>query len=327
MTSSILRVAIIGCGNIAGGYDTHSSKDQILTHAKAFQGNLLTKLIAASDINESRLENFSETWKVANTYLDPEELLSKERVDIVSICSPNEFHFDLLKRVVKFKPKAILCEKPLALSSAEGAEMIRLCNEQKIKLAVNYMRRWDPTLKKMGDRIRANEFGRCQSARVYYTKGVFHNASHAINLLQAWLGHTGRATVWRSEAWGVSDFSASFALPFDGCADVVFQGSSADRFNFFEIELIMEKARLLFPGGGSSVSIFRTEPSKLMPNEKALLPSPEIVPGTLGRAIQYVVDDLVTSIISGTGLAMPAEDANETLKVCEEIKMIGVRNV
>lgn len=316
-----LRAVIVGCGNIAGGYDERIDGAQVLTHAKAYTLHPRIELAGAVDPDSQRLRQFGEAWNVPalDTRLEP--LLESATADIVSICNPNSLHFDTLKKVIPFRPKAILCEKPLALSSTEAEQMVDLCRAQGVALVVNYIRRWDDTTLSVGRRIGDGELGSLRSGRVLYTKGVFHNASHGLNLLSAWLGEV-------KQVWPLGlalirpdgDVEASFGVSFEKCPLVVFQNHAAADFNLFEMDLIGSQGRVVFPWHSGAVEWATSAQSSVVPGEKKLDAVRERVPWTLGNSMARVVENLVEHLEKGTPLAMPPEDAVETIRVCERIR-------
>jgi predicted dehydrogenase len=322
-SDKVFKVAIVGCGNIAGGYDEAGDGYSVMTHAKAYELEPHTKVVAAMDPDSNRLGKFCEIWSVPTGYSEVDAMMQEQAPDIVSICSPNEHHYAQLKQLVRYRPAAIFCEKPLALSAREAREMISLCRSSDVLLVVNYLRRWDPTLLSFGSRIRSGEFGAVQNGRVYFTKGVFHNASHAVNLLASWLGEGRCEDAWNFKPWGAGDFTASFRLSFSHCREVVFQHCLAENFNFFEIELVCEKAKILFSGGGQSISITLAGPSKLVAGTNGLAAFPEVIPGTLNRALGFVVENMVQALASSQSLVMAADEAATALDLCEQVQLRG----
>lgn len=61
----------------------------------------------------------------AHAYADLDELLADDSVDVVHIASPNHAHYEQVTQVLAAK-KHVICEKPLALTSAQSAEMVDL---------------------------------------------------------------------------------------------------------------------------------------------------------------------------------------------------------
>ena len=85
----LIKISIIGCGKIAGIIRDKS----IQTHADAIKSNKNTKLISCFDIISSKSEKFSKTYSCKKEK-SIEDLLTKTRPDVISLCTPDESHFN-----------------------------------------------------------------------------------------------------------------------------------------------------------------------------------------------------------------------------------------
>src|SRR5678816_1243402 len=110
----MLKVAIIGCGNIAGGYDKHSRPNDFYTHVKAYKANKNCRVTAVFDTDPQAVKNFTSTWKIDKGYTNLSQMLEESKPDVVSICSPNQFHCEQIRLCVDAGVKTILCEKPIS---------------------------------------------------------------------------------------------------------------------------------------------------------------------------------------------------------------------
>jgi predicted dehydrogenase len=107
MIAKPIRSAIIGTGGIAGAHVTAQ-------HHEAQR----TQLVAAVDIDPTRVDAFCETHAIPARYTDAREMLAQEKPDLVHICTPPGTHCDL--SVLCLEAGAwVLCEKPLCVSLAE----------------------------------------------------------------------------------------------------------------------------------------------------------------------------------------------------------------
>ena len=76
-------------------------------------------------------------------YSGMEEMLADERVEVVHVTSPNVLHFPQVREILA-AGKNVVCEKPLATTSAESAELVRLAREAGVVNAVNFNIRFYP---------------------------------------------------------------------------------------------------------------------------------------------------------------------------------------
>ncbi|MGC9197906.1 MAG: Gfo/Idh/MocA family protein [Acidobacteriaceae bacterium] len=78
------------------------------------------------------------------TYEEYERLAENKDVDAVYIGLPNSMHCEYTVRAAKMG-KHVLCEKPMAISSAECRTMIDACQQANVKLMIAYRIQYDPT--------------------------------------------------------------------------------------------------------------------------------------------------------------------------------------
>ncbi len=106
-----LKVGIVGVGGIAR---THIPGWQVSEHAE---------LVAGSDISEDVLKNWGEQYGVKKLYVNPEDLFADPEIDIVDVCTPNNYHAPLSIGALD-AGKHVICEKPLAPSPQLVKDMI-----------------------------------------------------------------------------------------------------------------------------------------------------------------------------------------------------------
>lgn len=120
-----LRLGIIGVGGIAQG-----------RHIPAFQKlNDLCEITAVSDANAERANEVAEKYAVPNIFDHYKDMFSE--VDAVVICTPNKFHAEITIAALEAGVH-VLCEKPMALSSAECEAMVEASRKANKVLAIAY---------------------------------------------------------------------------------------------------------------------------------------------------------------------------------------------
>lgn len=95
---------------------------------------------------------------VRHAYSSLDELLSDEDVDVVHVTSPNHAHFAQVKAILN-AGKHVVCEKPLAMTSAESAEMVDIARASGKVAAVCYNIRFYPLNQQAHGMIKAGELG------------------------------------------------------------------------------------------------------------------------------------------------------------------------
>lgn len=189
-----IRIAIVGCGRISknhfGSIEKH--KDDI-------------ELISICDNNKETLSKYKSKYKVRG-YLELNEMLDNERLDLVAICSPSGMHADQTEMCAK-RGINVMTEKPMATRWQDGKRMVRSCDEAGVNLFVVKQNRKNATLQLIKRALTEKRFGKINMVhlnvfwtrpQVYYDQaewrgtwefdgGAFMNqASHYVDLLD-WL--------------------------------------------------------------------------------------------------------------------------------------------
>lgn len=101
-------------------------------------------------------------------YTDYQAVLDDNQVDVIHITTPNKLHFDMAKRAIE-AGKHVVCEKPLAMTTAETAELVKLAQANpNIVTAVNYNIRFYPLMLHAHELIKNGEIGDVYSVRGGY---------------------------------------------------------------------------------------------------------------------------------------------------------------
>jgi predicted dehydrogenase len=91
-------------------------------------------------------------------YASFEAMLADPAVDVVHLTTPNHLHFDQARAALA-AGKHVVCEKPLAMTSAETAELLRLAEQSGLVHAVNFNVRFYRQCQEARARVRAGEIG------------------------------------------------------------------------------------------------------------------------------------------------------------------------
>jgi predicted dehydrogenase len=191
-----MKFALIGCGRI-------SKK-----HIDAINELEEAKLVAVCDSILERAKECGEKNKVPY-YVDYDDMLRNEEVDIVNILTPSGLHAKHTIDIVQKYKKHIVCEKPMALRLDDANEMIRVCDQNGVRLFVVKQNRYNLPVQKLMQALEAGRFGKLVmgTVRVRWTRkqdyydqdpwrgtwaldgGVLANqASHHIDLLEWMMG-------------------------------------------------------------------------------------------------------------------------------------------
>ncbi len=257
----MLKAAIIGCGNIAGSLDSMDSKE-VLTHAHAYDKHANTELVCICDPILEQRRSFLNQWGNDIRHYDSfEKLLASHSLDIVSICSPTPFHFEAMVLALKDKHiQTIICEKPFVQTQEELDELKILMHIHPKKILINFMRRYDPSIQRLHHLIETKALGKILCFNGKFTKGLYHNGSHMLELIEYLCGDIlslSTDDLTQTE----DDFYGTFLLK---CSDIhgVLQNFSGENYALFELEIILSKGRILIKDSGHTIRIESIEPSQ-----------------------------------------------------------------
>jgi UDP-N-acetyl-2-amino-2-deoxyglucuronate dehydrogenase len=187
-----LRFGIIGCGVIGH------------IHAEAITSLPDAQLVAGADSIPERAQKLGEAFHVT-PYEDVQEMLAREQLDVVDICTPSGQHREHACQAMR-SGRHVIVEKPMEISSAAIAEMLRVQQETGVKLTVISQHRFDPVTRQVHDLVEEQAFGRLVQglavvpwwrSQAYYDSGAWrgtweldsggvlmNQSIHSIDLLQ-----------------------------------------------------------------------------------------------------------------------------------------------
>jgi len=151
-----------------------------LSHAGAYLNNPKTQIIAGCSTEVTDCNNFSEYYNIP-TFSNATEMLKEIKPDIVSICSPTEFHFEHFVSCLRANVPMIWLEKPPANNYKDIKKMLQLSSQTDIKVLVNYTRRFLKYYIKLKDHFNNRIMGRPKDIVLHYSKGLLINGSHIID--------------------------------------------------------------------------------------------------------------------------------------------------
>jgi predicted dehydrogenase len=233
-------VAIIGAGQIAGGYDANKSTDDtgIYTHAGAYIQDGRFALSTVCDQVAERAFSFKSRWEFERATTRLEDITHGYH-DIVSVCTPDETHFEIIKSLMEHKAcRTIFAEKPLARSRDEISCLQQMSNEHGIHLVIDFQRRFDKTYEQV--KLLINKAGQPPLAvNALYMKGLEHNCVALIDILTYLCGAPQKAMAYnRVYNSSVREFSYEFILFFEGYnATIKTIDSSQDQYHYHILEL------------------------------------------------------------------------------------------
>ena len=169
--SSKLRAGVIGCGSISGN------------HIGGYINSGRYEVVALADLNESAMNDADAKFGITtHHYSDARQMLEKEKLDVVSICVWHGGHAQWTIAAANYKPKAILCEKPMADSIGNAEHMVVACRRNKVKLVIGHQRRFLPAYTLAKQMIADGVIGTAQQIVSFGGDGLPNYSSHQTDM-------------------------------------------------------------------------------------------------------------------------------------------------
>jgi UDP-N-acetyl-2-amino-2-deoxyglucuronate dehydrogenase len=189
-----IRTAIVGCGRISKNH---------FESLKSHKDNM--ELISICDTQKAILSENEKKYNVKG-YLDLKNMLEKEDLDLVVICTPSGVHANQTEMCAKYSVN-VMTEKPMATRWNDGVRMVKACDDASVRLFVVKQNRSNSTLQLLKRVINENRFGKIHMVHlnVFWTRpqeyydqapwrgtwefdggALMNQASHYVDLLD-WL--------------------------------------------------------------------------------------------------------------------------------------------
>jgi predicted dehydrogenase len=320
-----LRVLIVGCGNIAGGFDAERPASALpLTHAGAYWKHGGFRLVACVEPDAARRDAFMQRWLVEKGYSTIDAAAAAGPFDLVSLCSPTALHGAHLAALLPLHPRLVFCEKPVTKSAAETEAAVEVCASAGVKMAVNHNRRWAPDIVRLQAELAAGQWGAVRSAIGLYNKGVLNNGSHLVDLLQMLLGPldllAAGAPVF--DHWP-DDPTVPALLQSRSGVPVTLNAAHAADYAVFELQLLTERGLIAMEDGGAGWRVRRVTGSAHFKGY-AVLDGGTRTSGEYHASTLAAVTNIYQALTEGAPLASTGETALAAQRLCEQIELEAV---
>lgn len=240
------RAAVIGCGRIGSEFDKEKPAGRAFSHAGGYFLCKDTRLVAAADPDPAKRKAFTAKWGVESVYSDYRKMLQKVPIDILSVATPPETHWPIVREACRHPLQAIYCEKPIAADIRDAKKMTERCRAKNILLIVNHQRRFGAFYQELKAKLAGGVLGRVQQVTCYYTRGIANTCTHLIDLfvflfgpIQSVEGEFSRnPSPFKDDpnVDGILRFKSGLALSLKACDD--------SRYLILEADILTTQARI-----------------------------------------------------------------------------------
>jgi UDP-N-acetyl-2-amino-2-deoxyglucuronate dehydrogenase len=329
VTTDRLRVAIVGCGDIAE------------IHLDAVLADADVEVMGVCDVDPGRRAAAAERADCPG-FTDLTSLLDASTPDVVHVCTPHHLHAQMATECLR-RNVSVLLEKPVAHTLADGERLAIAAEDSAAVLGVCFQNRYNDTVRALRDLLDGGSLGKLLGGRAsvswfrdaaYYQRrdwrgrwataggGVLMNqAIHTLDLLQWFLGpvtdvHGVAATLALCGVVEVEDTAAvrlRHRTP-DGDITSVFHATNGDVENApVSVEIVTERAHvrldtdLTVTHDDGRVDVVR--PSAQITGAKAYW----------GASHGLLIEDFYRHVRAGKPFWIDADAGLETLRIIDAV--------
>ena len=303
------------------------------------------ELVAVMDTDMEMTEVLAKKHGASKAYDCVDELLKNPEIDAVYIASPVAAHYEQAKKAA-LAGKHILLEKPLALTIAEGEELISLCEKHNVLFATGLMMRFHAYHVKAKELVAEGALGTIVSARAQLTcwypdipgswrqsmaqaggGALMDMGVHCIDLLQYIIDDkvvaVSALTGTKTFDYEVED-SATVLMQFEkgAYATVDSNFNIPDNAAECRLEIYGTKGSILASGTisqveGGNFRLLLSQDSEYSAIQDRSNTGEAEVNVTFGNMYTKEITSFGESILTGTPVAVPATDALQVQKIVE----------
>lgn len=209
------RVAIVGAGTWGR------------QHARVFAAHPDAELVAIAGRSQERTDARAREYEVPG-YVDLEAMVERERPDLVTVCLPNEDHFEpTLKLLQAGVP--LLVEKPLVFELEEADALLAEAERQGTFFAINFNHRYAPPVRMAAEAIGEGRLGELVFATwrfggesnptaLHPHANLIETQCHGFDMLELLCGPIAALSAEMTDMTGRGFSTMAISLQFDGGA-------------------------------------------------------------------------------------------------------------
>ena len=161
-----LNIGVLGCGFMG---KAHSNAWLQVNHFFPREHQPVLKACYGREEDREKLEKFATAWGYESVETDWRKIVARDDIDVIDCCVPNVMHHDVVIAAAE-AGKIIVCEKPLAMSTAEAQEMVAAVEKAGVPNMVSFNYRRVPAIALFKQIIDEGRVGRPFHYRATYNQ-------------------------------------------------------------------------------------------------------------------------------------------------------------
>ncbi len=312
------RGAIVGCGRMGSTIDDeHIGMPHYpwpWAHAPAMIEARGIDLVAAADVDRSKLDDFKRRWGVEALYTNYREMVEKQRPDIVCVTTRPGPRAEVTIGLAEMGVKAIFATKPMGRTLAEADAMIEACRKHGTILSIACHLNWYNWYTNARQMIADGAIGRLKSMICHSPSSLSNLHSHTLSLFRLFADAPAKWVFGvmdsNEQATGDADLSGSGFVVYENGVRAI-MNSRSDRSGLgWTLEFIGETGRIVSRNAHAQFELWRTDSETGGPIQ-CQFPNPWHPRSSMVDAIEGVC----RSVEIGAERICPGEFGREALEI------------
>jgi len=181
-------------------------------HADAFSANRRFEIVGLCDVDQERREAAAAKYGVSHVSASAADVLADTKPDVFCFCTPPFVRLELIRTGVEAGVQLIAYEKPMAMSTNEALEIMKLLRDAGIKSVVSHQHRYGEHYKKVKEIISSGAIGRVHTVYGHASGWMLHMMTHLIEYVR-WYNDEAEAEWVVGQAAGKEKFKDLHSSP------------------------------------------------------------------------------------------------------------------
>ena len=181
-------------------------------HAEAFANNDRFEIVGLCDIDKERLDAAAKKLGGPKTATDAKALMQGLKADVFCFCTMPQLRLEMIRLGVESGAGLIAFEKPIAMSTNEALEVMKVVRDANVKTVVSHQHRYGEHYQKVKEIISSGAIGRVHTVYGTATGWMMHMLTHLIDYTR-WFNDNAEAEWVVGQASGKEKFSDNHPSP------------------------------------------------------------------------------------------------------------------
>jgi len=181
-------------------------------HAEAFANNGRFEIVGLCDIDKERLNAAANKFGGPKTATDAKALMQGLKPDVFCFCTMPTLRLEMIRMGVESGASLIAYEKPIAMTTNEALEVMKVVRDAGVKTVVSHQHRYGEHYQKVKEIISSGAIGRVHTVYGTATGWMMHMMTHLIEYIR-WFNDNAEAEWVVGQAAGKEKFSDNHPSP------------------------------------------------------------------------------------------------------------------